>query len=77
MEYSNQLEHIFDIYTKEYPFQGSDIQVLSAQDQFKFYRCVHVSNFNIHNIWKWKVGPTAILESNVEMRVVFVVTIVR
>ena len=30
MEYSNQHENIFDIYTKEYPFQRSDVQVLSA-----------------------------------------------
>ena len=30
-------EHIFDIFTKLYDFSGSDVQVMSAQDLWKFY----------------------------------------
>ena len=30
-------EHIFDIFTKTYDFLGSDVQVISAQDLWKFY----------------------------------------
>ena len=31
-------EHIFDIYTKEYDFLGCDVQVISAQDLWSFYK---------------------------------------
>ena len=31
-------EHIFDIYTKEYDFLGCEVQVISAQDLWKFYK---------------------------------------
>ena len=34
-------EHIFDIYTKEYDFLGCDVQVISAQDLWNFYRSKH------------------------------------
>ena len=30
-------EHIFDIFTKTYDFIGSNVQVISAQDLWKFY----------------------------------------
>ena len=30
-------EYIFDIFTKLYDFSGSDVQVMSAQDLWKFY----------------------------------------
>ena len=30
-------QHIFDIFTKLYDFSGSDVQVMSAQDLWKFY----------------------------------------
>ena len=30
-------EHIFDIFTKLYDFLGSNVQVMSAQDLWKFY----------------------------------------
>ena len=30
-------EHIFDMYTKEYDFVGSNVRVISAQDLWKFY----------------------------------------
>ena len=31
-------EHIFDLYTKLYDFDGVDVEVLSAQDLLRFYR---------------------------------------
>ena len=31
-------KYIFDIFTKEYDFLGSDIQVISAQDLWRFYQ---------------------------------------
>ena len=31
-------EHLFDIFTKVYDFHGSNIQVLSAQDLWRFYQ---------------------------------------
>ena len=34
-------EHIFDIYTKEYDFFGSNVQVISAQDLRDFYKKHH------------------------------------
>ena len=34
-------DHIFDIYTKEYDFCGSDVQVINAQDLWCFYRSKH------------------------------------
>ena len=30
-------EHIFDIFTRTYDFLGSNVQVISAQDLWKFY----------------------------------------
>ena len=30
-------EHIFDIYSKEYDFHGTDVKVISAQDLWTFY----------------------------------------
>ena len=30
-------EHIFDIFTKLYDFLGSNVQMMSAQDLWKFY----------------------------------------
>ena len=34
-------EHIFDIYTKECDFLGSDVKVKSAQDLWIFYKSKH------------------------------------
>ena len=34
-------EHIFDIYTKEYDFLGSNVKVISAQDLRDFYKKHH------------------------------------
>ena len=34
-------EHIFDIYTKEYDFLGSNVKVVSAQDLRDFYKKHH------------------------------------
>ena len=34
-------EHIFDIYTKEYDFFGSNVKVISAQDLRDFYKKHH------------------------------------
>ena len=34
-------DHIFDIYTNEYDFCGSDVQVINAQDLWRFYRSKH------------------------------------
>ena len=34
-------EHIFDIFTKEYDFLGSDVKVISAQDLWNFYKSKH------------------------------------
>ena len=31
-------EHIFDLYTKLYDFDGADVEVLSAQDLLSFYQ---------------------------------------
>jgi hypothetical protein len=31
-------EHIFDIYTKEYDFNNSDVEVKNAQDLWDFYK---------------------------------------
>ena len=36
-EYADKHEHIFDLYTKEYDFFGTDVQVISAQDLWTFY----------------------------------------
>ena len=33
----DEYEHIFDIYTKNYDFLGSDVKVISAQDLWEFY----------------------------------------
>ena len=37
----DEYEHIFDIFTKCYDFIGSDVQVKSAQDLWKFYEETH------------------------------------
>ena len=34
-------EHIFDLYTKLYDFQGSNVKVISAQDLHNFYTSNH------------------------------------
>ena len=34
-------EHIFDLYTKLYDFQGSNVKVISAQDLHSFYTSNH------------------------------------
>ena len=31
-------EHLFDIYSKEYDFFGTDVKVISAQDLWEFYQ---------------------------------------
>ena len=42
-------EHIFDIYTKEYDFLGSDVQFKSAQDLWDFYQSLH-KNADKHKV---------------------------
>ena len=37
----DKYEHIFDIYTKEYDFRGSNVKVISAQDLRNFYTKHH------------------------------------
>ena len=37
----DEYEHIFDIFTKEYDFLGSDVKVISAQDLWDFYEKCH------------------------------------
>ena len=37
----DEYEHIFDIYTKEYDFEGCDVKVISAQDLWDFYQSKH------------------------------------
>ena len=39
-------EHIFDIFTKLYDFSGTNVQVKSAQDLWKFYKNQNVKIFN-------------------------------
>ena len=39
----DKYKHIFDIFTKEYDFLGCDVQVISAQDLWKFYKSKHRS----------------------------------
>ena len=43
-------EHIFDIFTKIYDDLGSDVEVLSAQDLWSFYR----SHYLKRNIKKYR-----------------------
>ena len=55
----DEYEHIFDIYTKAYDFQGSDVKVKSAQDLWKFYKKRHIftrrRNVNIFTLAKYFV----------------------
>ena len=57
MECFNMYEHIFDIYTIENHFQGSDFQVVSSR--FKSYKLIinfihhEILNWSYHNIWNW------------------------
>lgn len=44
-------EHIFDIFTKLYDFSGTNIQVISAQDLWKFYKKKQLKIFNPRT-WK-------------------------
>ena len=37
----DEYEHIFDVYTKNYDFLGSNVKVLSAQDLRDFYKSRH------------------------------------
>ena len=34
-------EHIFDLYTRLYDFQGTNVEVISAQDLWDFYESNH------------------------------------
>ena len=34
-------EHIFDVYTREYDFDGYDVKVISAQDLWVWYKTSH------------------------------------
>ena len=42
-------EHIFDLYTKLYDFQGSNVKVISAQDLLSFY----ASNHRMKTAWNY------------------------
>ena len=50
-------EHIFDIYTKEYDFFGSNVKVISAQDLRDFYKKHH----------KMKIIRNALLSNKVDV----------
>ena len=50
-------EHIFDIYTKEYDFLGSNVKVVSAQDLRDFYKKHH----------KMKIIRNALLSNKVDV----------
>ena len=39
--YVDEYEHIFDLYTKLYDFQGTNVKVISAQDLWDFYESKH------------------------------------
>ena len=52
----DEYEHLFDIYSKTYDFPARNVQVLSAQDLWKFYKQKRWykwnkrSNFNIYEL---------------------------
>ena len=39
--YVDEHEYIFDLYTKFYDFQGTNVKVISAQDLWDFYEAKH------------------------------------
>ena len=43
--YVDEHEHIFDLYTKLYDFQGTNVKVISAQDLRDFYESKHKPAF--------------------------------
>ena len=36
--YVDEYEHIFDLYSKLYDFQGTNVKIISAQDLWDFYK---------------------------------------
>ena len=70
-------EHIFDLYTKEYDFVGSNVHVITAQDLWKFYASKNkgMKLFNIftlvEGVKREKVDIYFLISSNIILMATF------